>query len=167
LCFTARRSSLDSLEVDHRQVAAATLHASRHSLWSQLVTSSKEVRMRYLQFIPIIIAWLPHVIAGVAVVEGVASKTVTGAEKKTLVLDYLRATALRLGLAWGDQAVKAIELLIDAAVTILNMLGVFKHDDVIEPEVQEAKADAPVRIATATVNSDPELLAFMERTKAI
>jgi len=123
--------------------------------------------MRYLQYIPLIIAWLPHVIAGVAVVEGVTSKTVTGAKKKELVLDYLRATALRLGLSWGEQAVKAIELLIDAAVTILNIVGVFKHDADEAPEVTEAKADAPARIATATLNSDPDLLAFMERTRAM
>lgn len=123
--------------------------------------------MRYLQYIPLIIAWLPHVIAGVAVVEGVSSKAVTGAKKKELVLDYLRATALRLGLSWGEQAVKAIELLIDATVTILNLVGVFKHGANEAPEVNEAKADAPVRIATASVNSDPELLAFMERMRAM
>lgn len=119
--------------------------------------------MRYLQFIPIILAWLPHVIAGIAVVESVASKDTTGARKKELVLDYLRATALRLGLSWGEQAVKAIELLIDAAVTILNLVGVFKHDAETEPDVAEAKRDAPVRIATATVNDDPALTAFMEQ----
>ena len=119
--------------------------------------------MRYLQFIPIILAWLPHVIAGIAVVESVANKDTTGAEKKQLVLDYLRATALRLGLSWGEQAVKAIELLIDAAVTLLNLVGVFKHETDSEPEVVEAKKDAPVRIATATVNDDPALSAFMEQ----
>lgn len=121
--------------------------------------------MRYLTFIPIILAWLPHVIAGVAVVEGVASRETTGEQKKKLVLDYLRATATRLGLTWGEQAVKAIELLIDAAVMILNLAGVFKHADVTEPEVQEAKADAPVR--TATVNDDPDLVAFMERQRVM
>ena len=122
--------------------------------------------MRYLTFIPIILAWLPHVIAGVAVVEGVASKETTGEQKKKLVLDYLRTTATKLGLAWGEQAVKAIELLIDAAVMILNLMGVFKHSDDAEPEVLEAKADAPVTASTS-VNSDPSLVAFMERTRAI
>lgn len=123
--------------------------------------------MRYLTFIPIILAWLPHVIAGVAVVEGVVSKDTTGEAKKKLVLDYLRATATRLGLSWGEQAVKAIELLIDAAVMILNLAGVFKHSDVTEPEVLEAKDDAPIKTATVKlVNSDPELTAFMERTRA-
>lgn len=123
--------------------------------------------MRYLTFIPIILAWLPHVIAGVAVVEGVVSKDTSGEAKKKLVLDYLRATATRLGLSWGEQAVKAIELLIDAAVMILNLAGVFKHADVTEPEVLEAQDDAPVKTATVKpVNSDPELTAFMERTRA-
>lgn len=122
--------------------------------------------MRFLTLIPIILAWLPHVIAGVAVVEGVASKETTGEQKKKLVLDYLRATATRLGLTWGEQAVKAVELLIDAVVTILNIAGVFKHTNATEPEVLEAKADAPVTASTR-MNSDPELVAFMERTRAM
>jgi len=121
--------------------------------------------MRYLTYIPIFLAWLPHVIAGIAVVEAVGDKTLTGERKKKAVLDYLRATATKLNLAWGDSAIKAIELLIDAAVTILNLLGVFKHKDDVPPEVEEAKVDAPVRIATNTVNGDPELIAFMERTR--
>jgi hypothetical protein len=123
--------------------------------------------MKFLQFVPLILAWLPHVIAGVAVVEGVTSKSTTGAEKKRLVLDYLRATALRLGLAWGDQAVKAIDLLIDAAVTILNLAGVFRHDEDADPVVTEARADAPVRAATRSAAEDPELAAFMERTRVM
>lgn len=124
--------------------------------------------MRYLQYIPIIIAWLPHVIAGVAVVEGVTSKETTGAQKKALVLDYLRATATRLGLAWGEQAIKAIELLIDAAVMILNLAGVFKHSAETEPDVLEAQADAPIQLALQSVNAaDPALEAFMERTRAM
>lgn len=123
--------------------------------------------MRFLQYIPLILAWMPHVIAGVAVVEGVASRETTGAQKKALVLDYLRATALRLNLSWGDQAVRAIELLIDAAVTILNLLGVFQHDADVEPVVAEARVDAPVRVAVQSVVNDPELVAFMERTKAM
>ena len=122
--------------------------------------------MRFLQFVPLIIAWLPHVIAGIAVVESVASNGKSGAQKKEIVLDYLRATALRLGLSWGDQAVRAIDLLIDAAVTILNLLGIFKHEEEEALDVAEARRDAPILKVVEASLDDDALISFMERTRS-
>jgi hypothetical protein len=130
--------------------------------------------MRVLQYVPLILTWLPHVIAGVAVVESVASKEQTGEAKKKLVLDYLTATAAKLGLTWGDHAVRVVDLLIEASVTILHLVGIFRHADAVEPDVREAKvdaptvktkADAPIRIVNPRLEEDSALEAFVERMK--
>lgn len=126
--------------------------------------------MNVLRLIPLVIAWLPHAIAAVTVIEAVIGPSKTGAEKKKLVLDYLRSTSLKLGLPWGDSAIKAIELAIDAIVGIMNFIGQFRHAADEEPEVAAAAAVvANVRnafpAASTALEDDAALTAFKHQMR--
>lgn len=120
--------------------------------------------MTILRLIPLILAWLPHAIAAVTVIEAVVGPGKTGAEKKALVLAYLRSTAEKLGLPWGDSAVKAIELAIDAIVGIMNFIGQFRHTAEEEPEITAAATT----LAAASVSApdrDEVLAAFKNQMR--
>lgn len=123
--------------------------------------------MNVIRLIPIILAWLPHAIAAVTVIEAVLGPGKTGAEKKQLVLAYLQSTADKLGLPWGEQAVNAIGLVIDAIVGILNFIGTFRHTAEEEPEITQAAnlmaASAPVAIKT--VDEDAALTHFKNQLR--
>ena len=45
--------------------------------------------MAFLKWIPTALAWLPHVIAGIVVIESVLGPGKTGAEKKQAVLAWI------------------------------------------------------------------------------
>ena len=126
--------------------------------------------MNVIRLIPIILAWLPHAIAAVAVIEAVLGPGKTGAEKKKIVLEYLQSTAAKLGLPWGEQAVKAIELVIDAIVGIMNFIGAFRHTAEEEPEIVEAAASIAAvsktpDVALANAVADPVLAAFKNQLR--
>jgi hypothetical protein len=126
--------------------------------------------MNVLRLIPVILAWLPHAIAAVAVIEAVLGPGKTGAEKKKLVLDYLQSTATKLGLPWGEQAVRAVDLVIDAIVGIMNFIGAFRHTAEEEPEIVQVAATiaaASKSVTAATVNAvdDSALTAFKNKLR--
>lgn len=123
--------------------------------------------MNVLQLVPLVLAWLPHVIAAVSVVEAVFGSGKSGSEKRALVIDFLRSTAEKLHLPWGDAAIRAIELVIDAVVGILNFVGAFRHGVDVEPEVQQAArlmASAPASTSNVALD-DPALIEFKNRLR--
>jgi len=125
--------------------------------------------MHILRFIPIMLAWLPHVVAGIVMIESVVGKSTNGREKKALVLEYLKATAGKLHLTWGDTAITALSMLIDSVVLIMNIVGGFKHKDQEDPEVSEARDSLPSNaylVNIKTVGEDPELQNFVDKMRA-
>jgi hypothetical protein len=125
--------------------------------------------MNVIRLIPILLAWLPHAIAAVAVVEAVLGPGKTGAEKKKLVLDYLQSTASKLALPWGEQAVAAIGLVIDAVVGILNFIGAFRHTADETPEIKQAaavvSAAAPAFATKSVAAVDEALTQFKQQLR--
>ncbi len=122
--------------------------------------------------IPLILRWMPLVLTGVSVVEGLFGSAKPGSEKKAEVFAWLRKAGEKAGLPWTEQAIEVLDRLIDVIVDILNFFGVFKHTS----EYDEAEVEAHAAIAVATsgvtdehvrkvVTEDALLKEFMEKTK--
>jgi hypothetical protein len=119
--------------------------------------------MNVFRLVPLVIAWLPHVIAAVSVVEAVFGSGKSGVEKRELVLSFLRRVSSQLGLPWGDRAVEAVALTIDAVVGILNLVGTFRHASAVEEDVAAASVVvARASVGSAVVPSSPNAIVDVE-----
>ena len=96
----------------------------------------------------------PIVMVIVNVVEAIMSDR-SGEEKKAVVVRAIREIAARAGVTISDTVIKLISQLVDAVVTVLNLVGVFSHKT-------EGKEDAPVVtasgkiVAPVVINNDIE-----------
>lgn len=122
--------------------------------------------MNWFKLVPIIIAWVPHVVRGVVTIEALFANGKTGEEKREAVLLYLSETSERLGLPWGEQAIEVVDSIIETVVRFLNLFKVFtKGDQPALPEVQALARTMPeVNVKEVIHQSDPALEAFLART---
>ena len=128
--------------------------------------------MNVFQWLGLAMKWGPHVISAVYLIESLFGPGMTGPEKKEAVMAWLREQQQKLGLPWGEQALTVISNLIDTVVGLLNLLGVFRHkkDEATEvivaagvmADIVNGQGHENVR---AVIDADPELAAFLARTK--
>lgn len=119
--------------------------------------------LKLIKWIPIAIAWLPHVLKAVSLFEIVLAPGTPGSEKKAAVLAWLSETAKKLGLPWGDSAIGVVSDLIDTVVGILNFVGQFTHRSQGAPVASPEAAQALSESIEAAKAADPELERFLAR----
>lgn len=81
--------------------------------------------MNLFRAVPLILKWLPHVVTAVSLVE-VLSGDKAGSEKKAAAMKWLHELSSGANLPWGDAAISVVNSLIDAAVSVAHILGVFQ-----------------------------------------
>lgn len=123
--------------------------------------------IKLLKHLPLVLAWLPHVLTGVTLFEGLLDRNTSGADKKAAVLAWLSTLAEKSGLPWGEAALEVISGLIDTVVSVLNFVGSFTHKADDPPGLSNAPAAAdPVvvtRAVTQRASADPELAALLTK----
>lgn len=85
----------------------------------------------------------PVVMVLISVVEAMMSDR-SGEEKKAIVLRAIQDIAAKTGIKVSDSFIKLISQVVDAVVTVLNLMGVFDHKS-------EGKEEAPVVTASGKV----------------
>jgi hypothetical protein len=135
--------------------------------------------MNVFHWLGLALKWGPHVISAVYLIESLFGGTMTGPEKKEAVLAWLRErkdqlAANGINLPWGDAVIEVISNLIDTVVGLLNLLRVFRRKDeeandatavAAAEAVNEAVNGAGRANVMAVIDADPELTAFVERTR--
>lgn len=119
--------------------------------------------MNWFKLVPIIIAWVPHVVRGVVTIEALFGSGKTGAEKREAVLLYLGETSTKLGLPWGDQAIEVVDSIIETVVRFLNLFRVFSKG---EQPALPSQGTPEVNVAQVIHQSDAALEAFLNRTSS-
>lgn len=111
--------------------------------------------LRFFKFIGLAVRFAPTVVSVVTLIEGLVSKDTPGSTKKELAMTTLRDILGTLGIVLRPEVEEFISLLIDTVVSLLNLLGVFKHkDEVTEAEELVAVIDAPTVAAAAAKVSE-------------
>lgn len=124
-----------------------------------------------LRNIPVVLRWLPLVMTGVSLMEGLFGSGKPGVEKKGELLAWLRQVGDKSGLSWSDSALPVVSALIDLVVDIMNFFQKFRHaGDVPEGELEaqvrhanESRPAAEESVSRVKV-ADPELARFLEDT---
>lgn len=107
--------------------------------------------LRLFKYVGFAVRFAPVIVSVVTLIEGLTSVETSGKDKKTLALATLRDVLGKFGVTLSDELETFISQVIDATVSLLNLLGVFKRKaDVTEEEILEeavvlapAKVDAP------------------------
>ena len=95
------------------------------------------------------IRYAPIIISAVTLVEGMVSRETSGSDKKVLVVRTVREVLERLGVTVSKDVESLIGSIIDVAVTLLNLFGIFSRRE--DAEVAEELDVAPVEAETVKV----------------
>lgn len=122
--------------------------------------------------IPLVMTWLPIVMAGVTIFESLFGSEKSGAEKKEAVLAWLRRVGEKLGMPWTERALEVVSNLIDVVVDVMNFVGSFRHaadtpDDEAAAQLQIVRSTASTlkRSVDDVLDEDPVLAEFLKRTR--
>lgn len=99
-----------------------------------------------------LLRFYPVISIVISVVEAFMSER-PGEEKKAVVLRAITEIASKFGVKLSDSVVRLISEVIDAIVTALNVMGVFKHND---PEKAPAPVVTPSGNVVTPVDTDVE-----------
>lgn len=122
--------------------------------------------------IPLVMTWLPVVMAGVTIIESLFGSEKSGPEKKEAVLAWLARAGEKLGLPWTERALEVVSGLIDVVVDVLNFIGSFRHAEETPPEDRAAQQEIVRTTATSLkrsvedmIDEDPVLAEFLQKTR--
>lgn len=107
-----------------------------------------------LQLVSFALRYLPLILSAIALVENLVDKSTPGEDKKAAVIKVVKEALAKFGVTVTPQIETFISQVIDLAVTILNLFGVFKRKEDEEAEVVEAIVPAAVVKAAATGTKD-------------
>lgn len=100
------------------------------------------------------IRYAPIIISAVTLVEGLVSKDTSGPDKKALVIKTVREVLERMGVKLSADVENLIGNIIDVAVTLLNLFGIFKRkEDVTEVEEATSVPAETVKVAAQAVKA--------------
>ena len=102
------------------------------------------------------IRYLPLIVSAITLIEALADKEASGADKKTIGLKVLKDLLANFGVKMTPQVETLISQTIDIAVSILNALGVFKHKDQKGAESGPVAAETVAKVASLVVDSPTE-----------
>lgn len=115
-----------------------------------------------LQVVGLVVRWFPVIIGIVMSLEAVVNPKTTGAEKRQAALAAVTSFLKGIGLKLTDAQLESLGKVIDGIVSVLNLLGVFKHEGDLEEDerkvVEEAGSveSSEVSSAVARVAADDE-----------
>ena len=115
-----------------------------------------------LQVVGLVVRWFPVIIGIIMSLEAVINPKTSGAEKRQAALAAVVSFLKGLGLKLSDAQLESLGKVIDGVVSVLNLLGVFKHEKELEPAelavMEEASTvdSATVSAAVAKVAVDDE-----------
>lgn len=107
-----------------------------------------------LQLIGFALRYLPLIVSAVAMIEALTDKSTSGADKKTVGIRVLKEILQKFGVTVNAQTEQLISQVIDIAVTILHVLGVFKRADEVGTASGPVAAEV-VASAAAVIEASP------------
>lgn len=93
-----------------------------------------------LRLIGFVLRYLPIIISAITTIEALVSKDTSGEDKKTLAMKLIRETLTALGVVVTEQIEGFVSQVIDLAVMVLNLLGIFKRKDDVDEGEEETVA---------------------------
>lgn len=102
--------------------------------------------LRLFKYIGFAIRFAPIVVSVVTLVEGITSKETSGKDKKALAVATVRDVLGTLGVTMSADLESFVGSTIDAAVSLLNLLGVFKHRD--DEPAEDAEVEKVIEVST-------------------
>ena len=109
-----------------------------------------------LNLIGFALRYLPLILSAIAMVEKIVDKDTPGADKKAVVMQVLKEALAKFNVTVTPQVELFISQVIDMAVTILNLFGVFKHKEAAVDEVGVVSVETAHVTAQAIDNSPTE-----------
>jgi uncharacterized membrane protein len=112
-----------------------------------------------LNLIGFALRYLPLILSAIAMVEKIVDKDTPGADKKAVVMQVLKEALARFNVTVTPQVEIFISQVIDIAVTILNLFGVFKHtgdSEEVPDEIGVVSAEKATKVASVIKNSPTE-----------
>jgi len=102
------------------------------------------------------IRYLPLIVSAITLIEALADKEAGGADKKIIGIKVLKDLLANFGVKMTPQVETLISQTIDIAVSILNVLGVFKSKNDSEAESGPVEAETVAKAASQIVDSPTE-----------
>lgn len=102
--------------------------------------------LRLFKYVGFAIRFAPIVVSVVTLVEGLTSKETSGKDKKELAVATVRDVLGTLGVTMSEDLENFVGSTIDAAVSLLNLLGVFKHRD--DEPAEDAEVEKVIEVST-------------------
>lgn len=97
------------------------------------------------------------IVAAITMVEGLVSKDTPGDQKKVLVITAVREFLTKVGVQVTPAVETMIGSVIDMAVTLFNLFGIFKRKDEVEEDVAPVEAAKVERVVKAVVESPDDI----------
>lgn len=97
------------------------------------------------------------IVAAITMVEGLVSKDTPGDQKKVLVIKAVKEFLTKVGVQVTPAVETMISSVIDMAVTLFNLFGIFRHKDEMEEDVAPVEAAKVERVVKAVVESPDEV----------
>lgn len=97
------------------------------------------------------------IVAAITMVEGLVSKDTPGDQKKILVIKAVKEFLTKVGVQVTPAIETMIGSVIDMAVTLFNLFGIFKRKDEVEEDVAPVEAAKVARVVQAVVESPDEV----------
>lgn len=112
-----------------------------------------------LNLIGFALRYLPLILSAIAMVEKIVDKETPGEDKKAVVMQVLKEALARFNVTVTPQVEIFISQVIDIAVTILNLFGVFKHtgdSEEVPDEIGVVSVEKASKVASVIKNSPTE-----------
>lgn len=112
-----------------------------------------------LNLIGFALRYLPLILSAIAMVEKIVDKDTPGSDKKAVVMQVIKEALIKFNVTVSPQIELFISQVIDMAVTILNLFGVFKHtgdSEEVPDEIGVVSAEKASKVASVIKNSPTE-----------